>query len=110
MTLSKCLKFSVTLLFLLMFSTACQSHKELGTSGYISLNELESLVDNAAALNWSDFDKYPYEDIGSGVYIRKYQIEGEGQLLVREKVWKIRLSKFLWLMQRVKSGNLILRI
>ncbi|MEK3876471.1 hypothetical protein [Paenibacillus sp. FSL M7-0420] len=85
MTLSKCLKFSVTLLFLLMFSTACQSHKELGTSGYISLNELESLVDNAAALNWSDFDKYPYEDIGSGVYIRKYQIEGEGQLLVRGK-------------------------
>ncbi|MBP2112059.1 hypothetical protein [Paenibacillus silagei] len=85
MTLSKCLKLSVTLLFLLMFSTACQSHKEPGTSGYISLNELESLVDKGAALNWSDFDKYPYEDIGSGVYIRRYPIEGEQQLLVRGK-------------------------
>lgn len=85
MTLSKCLKFSVTLLFVLMICTACQSHKEQGTSGYISLNELESLADKGAALSWSDFDKYPYEDIGSGVYIRRYPIEGEQQLLVRGK-------------------------
>lgn len=103
MTLSKCLKLPMILLFVLILCTACQSHKEPGTSGYISLNELESLVDKGAALNWSDFDKYPYEDIGSGVYIRKYEIEGEGQLLVRGKVWKIRLSKFLLWIKRVRS-------
>ncbi|MEK3834609.1 MULTISPECIES: hypothetical protein [unclassified Paenibacillus] len=85
MTLSKCLKLPMILLFVLILCTACQSHKEPGTSGYISLNELESLADKGAALNWSDFDKYPYEDIGSGVYIRRYPIEGEQQLLVRGK-------------------------
>lgn len=48
----------------------------------ITLTELKSLSEKGASLNWSDFDKYAFEDIGSGIYIRKYKVEGERQLLV----------------------------
>ncbi|ETT53531.1 hypothetical protein BK147_08620 [Paenibacillus sp. FSL R7-0337] len=58
---------------------------EVSVSGYIPINELKSLSEKATSLHWNDFDKYVFEDIGSGVYIRKYEIEGEGQLLVRGK-------------------------
>ncbi|WP_340022435.1 hypothetical protein MHI24_25915 [Paenibacillus sp. FSL K6-1096] len=51
----------------------------------ITLTELKSLSEKEASLNWSDFDKYTFEDIGSGVYIRKYQVEGERKLLVSGK-------------------------
>ncbi|MEK3903446.1 hypothetical protein [Paenibacillus sp. FSL R7-0179] len=52
---------------------------------YIPINELKSLSEKAASLHWKDFDQYAFEDIGSGVYIRKYEIEGEGHLVVRGK-------------------------
>ncbi|MEK4043939.1 hypothetical protein NSU18_09765 [Paenibacillus sp. FSL H8-0048] len=58
---------------------------EVSVSGNIPINELKSLSEKAASLHWKDFDQYAFEDIGSGVYIRKYEIEGEGQLVVRGK-------------------------
>lgn len=85
MTLSKCFKLSMTLLFVLMFCGACQNKEKEDVREYISLHELKSLSEKGASLSWDDFDKYPFEDIGSGLYIRKYKIEGERQLLVRGK-------------------------
>ncbi|WP_405107046.1 hypothetical protein MHH28_26300 [Paenibacillus sp. FSL K6-1217] len=83
MTLSKCLKLSMTLFLVFMFCTSCQNNK--GAGEYISLHELKSLSEKGTSLSWNDLGKYPFEDIGSGVYIRKYPIEGERQLLVRGK-------------------------
>ncbi|MBT2289035.1 hypothetical protein J7E73_07785 [Paenibacillus albidus] len=85
MTLSKCFKFSMTLLFVLIICSACQSNSEEGPSDYISLDELKSLSEKGVSLNWDDFNKYSFEDIGSGLYIRKYKIEGGHQLLIRGK-------------------------
>ena len=35
-----------------------------------------------SGLSWSTFDDYPYEDIGSGLYVRIYEIGGGEQLRV----------------------------
>lgn len=35
-----------------------------------------------SGLSWSTFDEYPYEDIGSGLYIRIYELGGGEQLRV----------------------------
>lgn len=85
MTLAKCFKFSMTLLFVLINCSACQSNREEGPSEYISLDELKSLSEKGVSLNWGDFNKYSFEDIGSGLYIRKYKIEGGHQLLITGK-------------------------
>ncbi|MEK5234537.1 hypothetical protein NST99_02315 [Paenibacillus sp. FSL L8-0470] len=85
MTLAKCFKFSMTLLFILIICSACQSNKEEGPKEYISYDELKSLAEKGVSLNWGDFDKYSFEDIGSGIYIRKYKIEGGHQLLIKGK-------------------------
>lgn len=85
MTLSRCLKLLMTLFFVLLIFTSCQNKEEEKAGEFISLHELKSLSEKGTLLSWNDFDKYPFEDTGSGVYIRKYQIEGGGQLLVRGK-------------------------
>ncbi|MRN54930.1 hypothetical protein [Paenibacillus monticola] len=85
MTLVKCFKFSMTLLFVLTICSACQSNREEGPSEYISLDELKSLSEKGVSLNWDDFNKYSFEDIGSGLYIRKYKIEGGHQLFIKGK-------------------------
>lgn len=85
MTHSKGFKFTLALLLIFIICTACQSNKEQGGGETITLTELKSLSEKGASLNWSDFDKYTFEDIGSGMYIRKYKVEGERQLLVSGK-------------------------
>ena len=85
MTHSTGFKLTIALLLIFIICTACQSNKEQGGGELITLTELKSLSEKGAALNWSDFDKYVFEDIGSGVYIRKYQVEGERQLVVSGK-------------------------
>ncbi|MDK8182340.1 hypothetical protein [Paenibacillus sp. UMB4589-SE434] len=85
MTLAKCFKFLMTLLFVVIICSACQSNREVGPSEFISLDELKSLSEKGVSLNWGDFTKYSFEDIGSGLYIRKYKIEGRHQLLITGK-------------------------
>ncbi len=69
MTIAKCYKFVMTLLFVLIMCTACQSNRDEGPREYISLDELKSLSEKGASLNWGDFSSYSFEDIGSGLYI-----------------------------------------
>ena len=88
MKLAKFFKFSVTLFFVLIICSSCQSNKEEGLSGSISLDELKGLSEKGVSLNWDDFNNYSFEDIGSGVYIRKYQIEGGHQLFITGKSLK----------------------
>lgn len=82
------LKFSITLFLVLIICSACQSIKEEGTNGAISIDELYSLSQKGVSLNWDDFNQYSFEDIGSGVYLRKYQIEGGNQLFITGKSLK----------------------
>ncbi len=49
----------------------------------LSLNALKSLVDSRGEnLNWSDFALYESDDIGSGLYIRRYPIDDTLCLLI----------------------------
>jgi len=84
----KPIKFSITLFLILIMCSACLSTKEEGASGAILLDELKSLSEMGVSLNWDDFNKYSFEDIGSGVYIRKYQIEGGHELFITGKSLK----------------------
>ncbi|GAF09373.1 hypothetical protein [Paenibacillus pini] len=36
---------------------------------------VQDLAQSGQDLTWNDFDDYPYEDIGSGLYIRNYKID-----------------------------------
>ncbi|MFI2859362.1 hypothetical protein ACH6EH_20000 [Paenibacillus sp. JSM ZJ436] len=78
-------KFSITLFFVLIICSACQNVKDAETNGTIPLDEWSSLSEKGVALNWDDLKKYSFEDIGSGIYIRKYKIEGGHQLFITGK-------------------------
>jgi hypothetical protein len=88
MKLTKTFMFSMTLFFVLIICSACQSNQEEGPSGYISLDELKILSEKGVSLNWDHLSMYSFEDIGSGIYIRKYQIEGGHQLFISGKSLK----------------------
>lgn len=59
MTLAKCFKFSMTLLFILIICSACQSNKEEGPKEYISYDELKSLAEKGVSLNWGILTSIP---------------------------------------------------
>ncbi|MFC3746122.1 hypothetical protein [Paenibacillus sp. GCM10012306] len=56
--------------------------REPGDDKVISLHKLHTLAQKGEHLTWSDFEGYPFEDIGSGLYIRKYEVEGGNHLLL----------------------------
>lgn len=68
---------SLVFTFLLIFS-ACDNNR----NGTLSLDVLRDLAQNGKDLTWKDFEAYPYEDIGSGLHIRKYEIDGDYHVLV----------------------------
>lgn len=50
-----------------MIGSACQNNQEGGPDSYISMNELRGLSEKGATLDWSDLNKYSFEDTGSGL-------------------------------------------
>jgi len=50
-----------------------------------------------SGLSWSTFDEYPYEDIGSGLYIRIYEIGGGEQLRVSGTSMKLNPMGIAWI-------------
>jgi hypothetical protein len=73
----------IAALLAVMVTFSTYSHKrEPGNDNVISLHKLHTLVQKGKYLTWSDFEGYPFEDIGSGLYIRKYEVEGGGHLLL----------------------------
>ncbi|AIQ41620.1 hypothetical protein MKZ24_21125 [Paenibacillus sp. FSL R7-0297] len=67
MRLAKYLKLSIIILFVLVIGSACQNNQEGGPDSYISMNELRGLSEKGATLDWSDLNKYSFEDTGSGL-------------------------------------------
>jgi hypothetical protein len=48
----------------------------------ITFDDVIQLSKKGDELTWSDFDQYVYEDIGSGLYIFKYEIENDDTYLL----------------------------
>ncbi|MNE38466.1 hypothetical protein D3C76_204070 [compost metagenome] len=70
----------VTAVFLtaLIILSGCSSSKE----EVLTLDKLRILSEKKDNLSWNDFDGYPFEDIGFGLYIRKYNVADKYQLLI----------------------------
>ena len=74
----------------LMMLAGCQAKK-------LTLRDVVRLSEKGDALTWSDFENYPSIDVGSGLYIRVYDIDdtfslGIGGGSVDEKPMYIRLT------------------
>lgn len=48
----------------------------------LSLNDVIMLSQYGQDLTWSDFEQYDYTEVGSGLYIRKYEIDGRFRLWI----------------------------
>ena len=46
------------------------------------LDRVEQLAEKGAALTWSDFEGYAYEEAGSGLYIRVYDVDEEYYVMI----------------------------
>lgn len=70
----------IALLFivLIVILSACNHSK----SAMLSMNELRDLAQKGEELTWKDFDAYFFEEVGSGLYIRKYEIDKDYYVLV----------------------------
>ncbi|MGC5772323.1 hypothetical protein [Paenibacillus pabuli] len=74
------------LLLAILLLTSCQTlHGEQAPKVSITMDELRALAEKGGSLSWNDFKAYPYEDEGSGLYIRKYDVEGGNQLIISGK-------------------------
>lgn len=67
------------------------------TKEALSMEDVISFSKKGANLSWEDFDKFPYEEVGSGLYIRLFQIDKVYSLCVgggsiQEKPLYIRLT------------------
>lgn len=72
-----------SLIMLLLFAltiilSACNDKK----TAILSMDEIQDLAHQGEALSWKDFEGYPFEDVGSGLYIRKYEINENYHVLV----------------------------
>ena len=50
--------------------------------GQLTLERVEQLAEKGEALTWSDFEGYAYEEAGSGLYIRVYDVNEEYYVMV----------------------------
>ena len=53
-----------------------------GSGVTLSLQDVIRLSDKGEALTWRDFDGYAYTDVGSGLYIRLYEIDARFSLMI----------------------------
>ncbi|WP_379145930.1 hypothetical protein [Paenibacillus sp. sgz500992] len=74
----------ITLMLLVILSTftACDSKQGSGEDTVLSMDKVRSLAQQGEDLAWTDFEGYPFEDVGSGLYIRKYAVEEDYHVLV----------------------------
>lgn len=91
--MKKIMRFAL-ILFLIIALTAC-GNKEMER---LSLGKLIELSKNRNELSWVDFEKYDGIEIGSGLYIRHYEVDENYYLRIgggsiNEKPMYIRLVK-----------------
>ena len=62
---------------LLLSSAGCAAG-----NGQLTLDKVEKLAEKGASLTWSDFEGYAYEEAGSGLYIRVYDVDEEYYVMI----------------------------
>lgn len=62
---------------LLLSSAGCAAG-----NGQLMLDKVEKLAEKGASLTWSDFEGYAYEEAGSGLYIRVYDVDEEYYVMI----------------------------
>lgn len=88
---------------LAMLLGACDESEQQKKSVQSQTTEVKQAKNADAALlpnsglSWSTFDEYPYEDIGSGLYIRIYEIGGGEQLRVSGTSMKMNPMGVAWI-------------
>lgn len=65
-----------------MFSIALSSSPEVKPMEQLTLDKVIELSAKGEALTWSDFEQYRYEDVGSGLYIYRYDIDSNYELRI----------------------------
>lgn len=50
--------------------------------GQLTLERVEQLAEKGESLTWSNFEGYAYEEAGSGLYIRVYDVNEEYYVMV----------------------------
>lgn len=48
----------------------------------LTLDDVRLLAEKGEELDWEDFDGYAYRDVGSGLYIRYYEIDGTFAVMI----------------------------
>lgn len=77
------MKSKYNLIMLLFFAlvvvlSACNNN----SNATLSLEEVSDLAQKGEKLTWEDFEAYSFEELGSGLYIRKYEIDDDYHVLV----------------------------
>ena len=85
--MKKILCFLVLILFLILTITACGNkaveEKVLGDEiPELTLEKVIELSKKGNELSWKDFERYVSIEIGSGLYIRRYDIDENYYLLI----------------------------
>ncbi|MDO3412514.1 hypothetical protein QWJ34_22305 [Saccharibacillus sp. CPCC 101409] len=57
----------------------------------------KAVASSGAALSWDTFRDYPFEDIGSGLYIRQYELGGGHKLVVSGKSLDKAPERIVWI-------------
>lgn len=69
---------------LLLASAACTpvaNEARTQTSAILTVNEANSAIEQGT-VNWETFRKYKHTDVGSGVYLWEYEVEGGHKLQI----------------------------
>lgn len=72
------------ILMLLIGLTSCHklSHPAASENTELTLEVIKELAKKGDALSWSDFEQYNSKEIGSGLYILRYDIDENYYLLI----------------------------
>lgn len=71
---------SIVLCGLLLVCSACGSSKSSSSSA-ITLQEVKTAIEDKT-LNWDTFKNHKHKDIGSGLYVWEYEMEGGQKLQI----------------------------
>ena len=67
---------------LLLSLTACNPvSEEPRTSAMLTVNEANAAIERGT-VDWETFEKYKHTDIGSGLYLWEYEVEGGRKLQI----------------------------
>ncbi|NMO97872.1 hypothetical protein [Paenibacillus lemnae] len=78
-------KMMLLCLTVLLLTTGCQKTQESSDSQGLTLEKVAELSEAGKTLSWDDFQQFTYQEMGSGLYIRQYDLEKEYSLLIGGK-------------------------